>query len=317
MPGQIKAPVPTGQFPVTLSRKFTQVQTVQIRISEYHDGNSDRVPLVTSSRRTWKLAKRLAVAEMVELHDFWIANRHRAFHFYCPFETQPPFSLTPTGTSGLYIVRFNSDWTEQIDIRRSDTALELIELTDQLTVVDTPPIIIPPPPPPPTPNPVGAFLTVTTGYSPDPTLLPKATVSIYGGTFAFGHLPELNSSNDWVNSTDQFDVTQTQLNPQLTTLAGVQALTVYFYIDNFDRGNGSATFDIFDVYLTVTNADQTTTIYRPTTTGFQPGSGNGSIANAANAVDGNPLTSATLTGVSWYPLNVPPLFSVSGFQPST
>jgi hypothetical protein len=128
MPGVIGAAVAVATFPVNLSTKFVETHTVLANLNEYSDGSSQRKSLVLGGRRSWKLAKRLVPAEMVQLRTFWEDHTADAFNFYNPFETIPPFSRTPTGGSGLYIVRFASDWEQTNGMARSDASCELIEV---------------------------------------------------------------------------------------------------------------------------------------------------------------------------------------------
>jgi hypothetical protein len=130
MPGTISAVKATGTFPVTLSTKFTEMRTVLANLNEYSDGSSQRASRVTGSRKSWKLSKRLTPVLLGALRDFWKANPNTAFYFFNPRETDPPFSLNPSGTAGRYTVRFASDWEETVGIGRSDASVELIEVGD-------------------------------------------------------------------------------------------------------------------------------------------------------------------------------------------
>jgi hypothetical protein len=71
MPGVIGAAVAVATFPVNLSTKFVETHTVLANLNEYSDGSSQRKSLVLGGRRSWKLAKRLVPAEMVQLRTFW------------------------------------------------------------------------------------------------------------------------------------------------------------------------------------------------------------------------------------------------------
>jgi hypothetical protein len=115
-------------------------------------------------------------------------------------------------------------------------------------------------------------LTVTTAFTSDPALSGQGAVSIYTYDLpVFGQLPQKASNTSWAKTTDTFDVTSTLLPVQLTQEAGRQALHVYFFSD---FGNRFATYspgdilDIYDCFLTVTWADGSTTIYRPTAWDF-------------------------------------------------
>lgn len=319
MPGTILAAVSNGVFPISLSKKFTESRSVLARWNEYHDGTTQRQSLVGEGRRTWKLAKRLTPSQLVLLRDFWEANRATAFSFYNPFETDPPFTDAPSGTSGLYLVRFASDWEQAVTPGRSDASVELIELANE----DFAQFPIPIPPPTPASAPfVSATLTVTTAYTTDAILLPSACVSIYGYSFAFGHGRAIQQNTSWAKRTNNVDVTDTLLDVQLTEPAGIAGLSVSFFIDNGAPGSGSAYLAVFDVYLTALAADGTAQIFTPHATSFDLGSGSGvMIENSdsslspqdAFAIDGDVDTYAELHGTSWGPLNNPPLFVVTNF----
>jgi hypothetical protein len=128
MPGPINPATPIGTLPHALSTQFAESHSVQMNINEYHDGNSQRTALVTGSRRSWKLAQRLDPVHIGLLSDFWDSAKSGAFYFYNPSETIPPYTQTPSGTVGQYLVRFNNDWEQTNGMGRIDTAIELIEV---------------------------------------------------------------------------------------------------------------------------------------------------------------------------------------------
>ena len=100
--------------------------------NEYRNGESQRSVLATSSRKRWRLAKRLQPVALQALRDFYDARNGatEAFYFYDPHETSPKFSHDPTGqaTQGRYTVRFNCDWSQSSEPGRSSVNIELIEL---------------------------------------------------------------------------------------------------------------------------------------------------------------------------------------------
>jgi phage-related protein len=117
-------------FPAELSRAFTETRQFACRVNEYHDGTTQRMALVSSSRRSWKCTRRLAPAEMAVLRAFLLAHPTDAFYFYSPKETSPLFTADPTGaaTSGRYKVRLNGDINETIYIPRAEVEIELVEV---------------------------------------------------------------------------------------------------------------------------------------------------------------------------------------------
>jgi hypothetical protein len=140
MPGNVaNAVIPTvgGNplvFPQMLCRAFNETRGWPARENEYHDGTSHREALVSSARRTWKLTTRLSSADMVTLQSFVTTYGPAAFYFYNPKEPatgQPEgsnYDATGAGTQGRYKVRLAGDWNEQIEIARSNAALELVEV---------------------------------------------------------------------------------------------------------------------------------------------------------------------------------------------
>lgn len=131
--------IPKGTLPTSLATKFTETHAAQVNINEYHDGSSHRFALVTSGRRKWTLSKRLTAFQIALLRDFQNTINGGAFYFYNPSETIPPFSPNPIGTAGLYLVRFNNDWSQVSRVGRSDLDIELMEVTSGLGLPDTGP----------------------------------------------------------------------------------------------------------------------------------------------------------------------------------
>lgn len=140
MPGAIASasvPVVSGNpivFPQSLCKSFTEARTVDARFLEYHDGTTERMALVATSRREWKLTKRLTPSALATLKAFWLAHTIDAFYFYNPNEPAsghlPGSNYDATGASltGRYTVRFVSEWSEQIFIPRTEVDVQLIEV---------------------------------------------------------------------------------------------------------------------------------------------------------------------------------------------
>jgi len=132
VPGSVQNAAPTTVLPQSLSRAFAHERAYPTIENQYKNGESQRSVLATNSRKRWRLAKRLPVALLQALRNFYDARNGttEAFYFYDPYETVPKFSFDPTGAStvGRYTVRFNGDWQQSSTPGRSDVALELIEL---------------------------------------------------------------------------------------------------------------------------------------------------------------------------------------------
>lgn len=132
MPGSVQNAAPLTVMPANLSRAFVHEREYPVLDNEYRQGESQRYVQASSSRKRWRLAKRLAPTALAALRDFYDARRGSTepFYFYDPYETTPKFTHDPTGqaTAGRYTVRFANPWSESITLGRADLAIELIEL---------------------------------------------------------------------------------------------------------------------------------------------------------------------------------------------
>ncbi|QOY88183.1 hypothetical protein [Paludibaculum fermentans] len=132
MPGSVQNAAPATVLPQSMCRAFARLQEYPIIENEYRNGESQRSVQSTTSRKRWRLAKRLSPTALEALRDFYDARRGATepFYFYDPYETSPKFSHDPTGqaTAGRYTVRFDSEWSQSVGLGRADVSLELIEL---------------------------------------------------------------------------------------------------------------------------------------------------------------------------------------------
>jgi phage-related protein len=132
MPGSVQNAAPLTVMPTSLSRSFAHERAYPVVESEYRNGESQRSVQATNSRKRWRLAKRLAPAQLASLRDFYDARKGptEPFYFYDPYETAPKFSSDPTGqaVSGRYTVRFNGEWSQTVGLGRVDVSIELVEL---------------------------------------------------------------------------------------------------------------------------------------------------------------------------------------------
>lgn len=132
MPGSVQNAAPLTIMPVSLSRSFAHERAYPVVESEYRNGESQRSVQATTSRKRWRLAKRLAPAQLDALRDFYDARKGptEPFYFYDPYETNPKFSSDSTGqaVAGRYTVRFAGEWNQSVDLGRADVNVELIEL---------------------------------------------------------------------------------------------------------------------------------------------------------------------------------------------
>ncbi|MCC6394791.1 MAG: hypothetical protein IT167_29630 [Bryobacterales bacterium] len=132
MPGSVQNAAALTVMPSSLSRAFAHERAYPVVESEYRNGESQRSVQAATSRRRWRLAKRLAPAQLGTLREFYDARKGptEPFYFYDPYETSPKFSTDPTGQAiaGRYTVRFASEWNQSVDLGRADVNIELIEL---------------------------------------------------------------------------------------------------------------------------------------------------------------------------------------------
>lgn len=138
MPGNLTQSAPSGVLPASLCTVFTEVRQYEQLQSAYHDGTTQRSQLAQTSRRTFRLSKRLSASALAALYNFWIAQNGglTPFAYYNPFEPaagQPVgsnYDATGSSTQGRYTVVFRGGtWTQATDIcRNSLQGLELVEV---------------------------------------------------------------------------------------------------------------------------------------------------------------------------------------------
>jgi len=132
MPGSVQNASPLTVLPASLSRAFVHEREYPVLENEYRNGESQRFVQSTSSRKRWRLAKRLTPAQLATLRDFYDARKGptEPFYFYDPYETSPKFSHDPTGQAllGRHTVRFNGEWSQSVGLGRADVSLEVVEL---------------------------------------------------------------------------------------------------------------------------------------------------------------------------------------------
>ena len=132
MPGSVENAAPATVLPLSLSRAFVHERSYPLIENEYKNGESQRSVQAATSRKRWRMAKRLTAAQLSDLRDFYEARGGtlEAFYFYDPYETSPKFSYDPTGaeTTGRHTVRFDSNWSQSVDAGRTNVEIALVEL---------------------------------------------------------------------------------------------------------------------------------------------------------------------------------------------
>lgn len=134
MPGSVVSVSTSAVMPLSLSSAFEHSRGWPIRLDEYLNGESFRRNVGTTSRKSWRLSKRLTTAQLEDLKEFFEDQNgpQLPFFVYDGSETTPAWSWDPTGaaTTGRYTVRFaNTSWQQAIQMGRHEVpALELIEV---------------------------------------------------------------------------------------------------------------------------------------------------------------------------------------------
>ena len=137
MPGNLIQAEPNGVMPASLCTAFTELREYVQLQNQYHDGTIQRSQLAQTSRRTFRLSKRLNASALSALYSFWLAQNGglTPFAFYSPFDVEAGQQIgsnyDPTGneTQGRVTVVFRGNWAQASDIARTDVrGLEMVEV---------------------------------------------------------------------------------------------------------------------------------------------------------------------------------------------
>jgi len=137
MPGNLIQSAPNGVMPASLCTAFTELREYAQLQNGYHDGTIQRSQLAQTSRRTFRLSKRLSSSLLAALYDFYVSQNGglTSFAFYNPFEVlagqQIGSNFDPTGTNtqGRVTVAFRGNWAQATDLARTNVqGLELVEV---------------------------------------------------------------------------------------------------------------------------------------------------------------------------------------------
>lgn len=132
MPGSVSSASPTTVMPWSLAKAFSHSREFALIENEYKDGASQRSLQVATSRKSWRLSKRLAPADLEELRDFYDARHgsQQPFYTYDVTETSPKYSYDETGvaTTGRYTVRFEGPWQQSMGIARGEVEIAYAEI---------------------------------------------------------------------------------------------------------------------------------------------------------------------------------------------
>ena len=137
MPLDLIQPEPNGVLPLSLCTAFTELREYAQLQSQYHDGTIQRSQLAQTSRKTFRLTKRLNAALLATLYNFWVSQNGglTAFVYYNPFEPQSGqligsnYDSSGNSLFGRYVVKFsNTTWSQTTDICRTNVPIELLEV---------------------------------------------------------------------------------------------------------------------------------------------------------------------------------------------
>ena len=102
--------------------------------SQYHDGTTHRRQLAQTSRRTFKLAKRLASSDLATLKAFYDQQQGgmTPFFFYNPWDGTPTgsnYDASGKSKAGRCTVVFRAGWLQMTGLVHTNIPqLELIEV---------------------------------------------------------------------------------------------------------------------------------------------------------------------------------------------
>jgi hypothetical protein len=137
MPGNILAAVPNGVMPFSLCTAFREAREYVQLQSMYRDGTIQRLQLAQTSRRTFRLNKRLSASALSALYDFWVSQTGglSPFAFYDPFDVAAGqqigsnYDSTGDNSQGRVTVVFRGNWAHATDVCRSNVqGLRLVEV---------------------------------------------------------------------------------------------------------------------------------------------------------------------------------------------
>jgi len=137
MPGNLQQAAPNGVMPLSLCTAFTELREYAQLQNQYHDGAVQRSQLAQTSRRTFRLSKRLSASQLSALFSFWVSQSGglTPFAFYNPFDVAAGqqigsnYDSTGNSTQGRVTVVFRGNWAQTTDLGRSNVqGLELIEV---------------------------------------------------------------------------------------------------------------------------------------------------------------------------------------------
>lgn len=129
---------PNGVMAESLCTAFTELREhVQLQ-NQYHDRTTRRSLLAQTSRRTFRLNKRLSATLLSAQYNFRVSQNGglTPFAFYNPFDVATGQQIgsnhdaTGNETQGRVTVTFRGNWAQSTDLARSNLqGLELVEVS--------------------------------------------------------------------------------------------------------------------------------------------------------------------------------------------
>jgi hypothetical protein len=306
MPGNISGPRPALVMPQTLCTAFSEARAYEQLRNLYHDGTPQAGQFAQTSRRTFKLTRRLSAAQTATLRTFYenVGGGWKPFWFYSPYEASPVgsnYDVTGANGTGRAVVAFRSNWTQTTGLARTDIAeLEMVELA-----------------------PPDAGYLALTNFGPH-GVIASAAVTVWAtwmqGSAGLGG-PVIDAVYGVANvqsvdfSADRVGLGASGLTGALSSISAsldptkISNLSVVAFIEGTLYGDDTApvtTLNIYDCYLDVTYADATTARIRPTSTYIVTGNSggifgagvSGQVANPGNAIDADTTPPTTFASVT-------------------
>ena len=128
MPGSIQNAAPSGVMPYALCTAFSESREYAQLQAQYHDGTTERSQLAQTSRKAFKLAKRLTATLAITLKAFWDGQQGGVVPFLFYNLAEGTYDPTGNSTQGRYTVVFRGNWSQTTGMLRTD--VPQIDLVD-------------------------------------------------------------------------------------------------------------------------------------------------------------------------------------------
>jgi len=129
MPSNIIAAAPTEVMPYGLLKAFTHEYRWEILKNDLPDGSAVRAPQVLVPRSFFQITRAMTAIQWATLRVFYQDHKYGApFWFYDLKESNGAFDPTGSASAGRYTVVFDSSWSENLAIGRSQSSFALREV---------------------------------------------------------------------------------------------------------------------------------------------------------------------------------------------